>query len=598
MTSPRASKYAPWFCIVPALAGVVALGGWALGDDRLKSLLPGLIAMNPLTAICFITAAVALWLRLERQDCQLQRIAAALGLIVAAIGGSKLGSYIFGYSFQIDQWMFHSSLGDNRMAPNTALCFLLIGASLAGLEQVTRRGFWPAQIAALVVATISLMSLIGYSYGATSLYQMASYVPMALNTAAAFGVLASGILVSRTDRGVMAVVLDAGPGGMMARKLLPAAVIIPWLLGWLRIVGERRAYYDTEFGAALMIAVTALMFVVVVARIAAALNGADRRRQVAERRIRRLNSDLEARVAERTTELAAANADLVHKNQENEMFVYSVSHDLRSPLVNLQGFSQELSIVLQSVRRLIVNEELSSEETTQGLHLIDEDMRRSIRFIQTAVARLGNIIDALLRLSRAGRVEYQPQAIDATQLISRIVESMSSTLFDRGAVVEIGALPSLWGDPLALEQVFANLIGNASTYLDPARPGRIAVGCLPNDAAAADYTATTLFVEDNGLGIDPAYQGKVFQALKRLHPEVAPGEGIGLAVVKRIVERHGGEIWFESTVGQGTTFFVKLPTGVCMQSTAELATTDAAPNPERSIQHDRRSARNPIGGRR
>jgi signal transduction histidine kinase len=111
-----------------------------------------------------------------------------------------------------------------------------------------------------------------------------------------------------------------------------------------------------------------------------------------------------------------------------------------------------------------------------------------------------------------------------------------------------------------LEQVFANLIGNAVNYLDAARPGTIAVGSRQADSKVdGEPSATTYYVKDNGLGIDPAYHGKIFQALKRLHPKVAPGEGIGLAIAKRIVDRHGGAISFESAANKGTTFFVTLP---------------------------------------
>jgi signal transduction histidine kinase len=281
----------------------------------------------------------------------------------------------------------------------------------------------------------------------------------------------------------------------------------------------------------------------------------------AEAAIHQLNEALEQRVADRTAELAATNADLEQKKQENEMFVYSASHDLRSPLVNLQAFSQELSLVLQSIRQLITGSDLPADKAAQGLKLIDVDMERGIRFIQTAVSRLDAIIDALLRLSRAGRIEYQPQRIDANQMVGRILESMSATLFDRGVSVEVADLPDCWGDPTAVEQVFANLIGNAVNYLDATRPGTIAIGSRQADSNVdGDPSATIYYVKDNGLGIDPAYHGKVFQALKRLHPKVAPGEGIGLAIAKRIVDRHGGEITFDSAAGEGTTFIVTLPT--------------------------------------
>ena len=312
----------------------------------------------------------------------------------------------------------------------------------------------------------------------------------------------------------------------------------------------------------------------------------------AEEAIGQLNEALEQRVAIRTAELAAANADLEQKNQENEMFVYSASHDLRSPLVNLQAFSQELSLVLESIRQLIAGSDWPAERTEQGLTLIDVDMQRGIRFIQTAVTRLDAIIDALLRLSRAGRVEYRPQWIDTNQMVGRILESMSSTIFDRGVMLEVADLPECWGDPTAVEQVFANLIGNAVNYLDAARPGTIAIGSSQVDSNVDGAPSVTIyFVKDNGLGIDPAYHGKVFHALKRLHPKVAAGEGIGLAIAKRIVDRHGGEIWFESAAGQGTTFFVKFPDS--------SMTLTSAPVPQKGKSHvEKRISRNPVGGRR
>jgi len=245
---------------------------------------------------------------------------------------------------------------------------------------------------------------------------------------------------------------------------------------------------------------------------------------------------------------------------------------------------------------LIAGSDWPAEKTEQGLQLIDVDMQRGIRFIQTAVTRLDAIIDALLRLSRAGRVEYQLQRIDTNQMVGRIVESMSATLFDRGVALEVADLPECWGDPTAVEQVFANLIGNSMNYLDAARPGTITVGSRQAESNVDGAASVTIYlVKDNGLGIDPAYHGKIFQALKRLHPKVATGEGMGLAIAKRIVDRHGGAIWFESAAGEGTTFFVKLPNPSMRSPSAPVP---RAPNPLRKSHVDKRNSRNPVGGRR
>ena len=266
----------------------------------------------------------------------------------------------------------------------------------------------------------------------------------------------------------------------------------------------------------------------------------------------------------RAEELDAVNAQLREKAQDNEMFVYSVSHDLRSPLVNLQGFSKELQMIGKDLTGLVDQDDVPPETRRRARALIEIDMAESIGFIQTAVSRLSGIIDGLLRLSRAGKVDYRMQAVDAVPLVARVVGALRGTIDDRKASVRVEDLPPAWGDPTAIEQVFANLIGNAVNYLDKNRPGQIEVFAVgpdetggPTDGIAEG--AVVYAVRDNGLGISDSYKGKVFAVFQRLHGDVAKGEGVGLALVRRVVERHGGRVWFESTPGVGTTFFVALP---------------------------------------
>ncbi len=251
---------------------------------------------------------------------------------------------------------------------------------------------------------------------------------------------------------------------------------------------------------------------------------------------------------------------LAQKDQENEMFVYSVSHDLRSPLVNLQGFSQELAAACQDLRRIVAEKDVPASVRQRIADLLDHEANESIQFIQTAVRRLATIIDALLRLSRVGRVVYDWQQVDVRATVERVVAALSNTIAQKGARISIGDLPPAWGDPTAIEQIFANLIGNALNYLDPTRPGIIEVGVRSEHGKEnALNHPHTYYVKDNGLGIASEHLPKIFLAFQRLHPNVAPGEGIGLPLVRRMVERHGGRIWVESTVGQGSTFFVSLP---------------------------------------
>jgi signal transduction histidine kinase len=260
---------------------------------------------------------------------------------------------------------------------------------------------------------------------------------------------------------------------------------------------------------------------------------------------------------QRARELAMVNDNLQRQTQDNEMFIYSVSHDLRSPLVNLQGFSKELNHAAQELHDVIRSSPLPDHDKHRIQTIIEEDVEVSLKFIRTAVTRSAAIIDAMLRLSRVGRVEYQPVLLEVDPIVERVIDAMQGTIRERGAQLTVAPLPPCYGDPTAIEQIFGNLIGNAVNYLDATRTGAIEIGVLPEDRPQPDFH--TYFIKDNGLGIPQAYIGKMFSAFHRLHANVAQGEGVGLALIKRIVMRHSGKIWVESEEGRGSTFYVSLP---------------------------------------
>jgi len=294
--------------------------------------------------------------------------------------------------------------------------------------------------------------------------------------------------------------------------------------------------------------------------------------QAAQRLADNAEAEQQARleIERRNTELAQLNLELAQKTQENELFIYSVSHDLRSPLVNLQGFSKELTRSCHELEEVLRDDRIAADLRTRAAVLIERDIPESVHFIRTAVSRASLIIDALLRLSRAGRVEYRWQRVPVQAIVSNVLDAMRATINEHKAVVLVRPLADAWGDPTAVEQIFANLIGNAVNYLDASRPGRIEIGMAETEpergtemepAAESRIRATrTYFVTDNGVGMAAGALPKVFVAFQRLHTRgVAPGEGIGLALVRRIVDRHQGQIWVESTEGVGSTFFVTLP---------------------------------------
>lgn len=325
-----------------------------------------------------------------------------------------------------------------------------------------------------------------------------------------------------------------------------------------------------------------------IAALDAVLNQTSRRLRDAEREQGALKLQLQARA----TDLAAANDKLRQESQDNEMFMYSVSHDLRSPLVNLQGFSKELQVSCDDLREEIDTAGLPADEHRRMNDVLDGDVAESLLFLRQAVTRSAAIIDALLRMSRAGRLEYRWQRVNVGRIVERALGGLAAGLVQR-AQIFVGDLPPAWGDPAALEQIFGNLIDNALRHLDPSRPGLVEIGAVmpedaetvqeksdenpaalpissiktpenatesPRDAARMPEARTrTYYVRDNGIGIPAAYLPKLFRAFQRLHGGELDGQGTGLALARRIAERHGGRVWVESTEGAGSTFFVALP---------------------------------------
>jgi len=267
-------------------------------------------------------------------------------------------------------------------------------------------------------------------------------------------------------------------------------------------------------------------------------------RKAQEERVKQLATELEARVVE----LASANRELAQKSAENESFVYSVSHDLRSPLVNLQGFSEELSLTSDDLEKLLSTDAVPAETRDKALALLRGDLTESITFIRNAVRHLGAIIDGLLRLSRLGRVEYEIEPVSVETVVADIRSAMHSTIRASGARIEVKRLPVVMADRNAIGQVFANLIGNALKSFDARRPGVIEI-------SASEENPPVFAVRDNGVGIPKEFQSKLFQVFQQVHQSTTRGEGMGLAIIRRIVERHGGRVWFESAPDVGTTFF-------------------------------------------
>jgi len=295
-----------------------------------------------------------------------------------------------------------------------------------------------------------------------------------------------------------------------------------------------------------------------------------RARDEAEARLRDNNINLEATVDERT-------ADLREANDEIQRFAYIVSHDLRSPLVNIMGFTSELEELRDNVFRRIAALGHASNESVPALapdlepELAGEDKQLSadfseaLGFIKSSIAKMDRLISAILNLTREGRRRFEPVPIDTRELIESIVDTVAHQADEANAEIRIAPLPPIVSDRLALEQIFSNLIDNAVKYLRPGVPGRIAI------RGRTKLGFAVFEISDNGRGIEPKDHQRIFDLFRRAGTQDKPGQGIGLAHVRTLVRRLGGTMSVSSELNNGSTFTITLP----LQWTANARNEDS-----------------------
>ena len=284
-------------------------------------------------------------------------------------------------------------------------------------------------------------------------------------------------------------------------------------------------------------------------------------RDDAEALLRDNNVNLETTVDERT-------ADLREANNEIQRFAYIVSHDLRSPLVNIMGFTSELEELRGDIFRRIAalgrtgsaapavpdNATDSAEPVLEGTdEQLSQDFSEALGFIKSSIAKMDRLITAILNLTREGRREFEPVRIDTRELIEAIVTTVAHQAAEAEAKFRIEPLPGIVSDRLAMEQIFSNLIDNALKYLKPGVAGEITV------RGRTKLGFAIFEVADNGRGIDPRDHQRIFDLFRRAGIQDKPGQGIGLAHVRALVRRLGGTMSVSSELNNGSTFTITLP---------------------------------------
>ncbi|MGI4730696.1 MAG: sensor histidine kinase [Janthinobacterium lividum] len=317
-----------------------------------------------------------------------------------------------------------------------------------------------------------------------------------------------------------------------------------------RLLDQRRAAERTTVRRFwLVLTVTGALLVTVATASVLTIRRYTRDLTRSQNELRRLNVGLEDAVRERTVDLQRANDEI-------QRFAYIVSHDLRSPLVNVMGFTAEIEALGKPLAALIERADAQAPGLVDGAVrvAVTEDLPEATGFIRSSTQKMDRLINAILRLSREGRRSITPELVDLGAIAEGAIASVRHRLDERGATATVkGSLASVVTDRLAAEQIISNLIDNAVKYLKPGRPGAITV------TGGSANGRVTVSVADNGRGIDPRDHERVFDLFRRSGAQDQPGEGIGLAHVRASAYRLGGWIDLQSELDHGATFTLHLP---------------------------------------
>lgn len=648
--------------LVVMTLGAAVLLGWTLDIAVLKNIHPQWISMKANTALCFLLLGFALQ-RLASRPADAAgwtpRLAASMA---GLIGLLTLGEYISGLDLGIDELLFgdpnntYSLQHPGRMAPVTAISFVAAGLALLALDHPVRTSIHPAELLTLFCALVGFLSLAGYVYEVRHLYGAALYTQLAIHTAIGFVLLAAGILCARPLRGLMTVVTSPSISGRTVRRLLPAAILLPFLLGWLRLLGQKAGLYDTEFGITLSVTMTIILLAGLIIVVAFELLRLDTERARAEEDVKSSRDqirsvietasdafiaiDTDSRILDwnrqaeitfgwqRDEALGRSLTDLIIPPQHRDAHRRGLKHYLATgegPVLNkrieitaLERGGHELPVELtiwplqvggtlrfnafmhdiserkhasellqiavkkleRSNRALEEFARVASHDLQEPLRTIrafggllkkdsegvlSQDSRDFLDYMVGGAERMSTLVTALLDYARVSSKAQPFEAVDLAALAQDVLLGLQERVRETGAQIDIGQLPRIEADPTHMRQLLQNLIGNALKFhrVDVAPIVQIQSRKLPADTDVGliknlEYHEIT--VKDNGIGIDEKLTGRLFAPFQRLvSRDEFEGSGIGLAICKSIVERHGGRISIESKLGEGTTFSLVLP---------------------------------------
>ena len=535
-------RVARWCGAMAALIGIAGLIGWYFTLPVLKSIVPGYKPIAISAAIVFILLGEVQFFAARaplRREVSISLLIVAL--LITLFGLLEIVQLATGMNVTIEDAIlkYYPTLyadPDVHISPVAGIfVFLLgLGQSLYLYQWVIGRPMHVlvngAGLLGSLVILGSSMFLLSYLYR-TPFFYNTIYIPIAALAVLASLMLGIGLVATVGDS---ALPLSLFAGASMRARLLRA--FLPLTAGLLLLATSTQYFLTrlTPINPAVSAPIITILFLLIisvvivqVARVTGNLiDRAEVERRQAEDELRRLADTLELHVRERTAALEASNKEL-------EGFSYSVAHDLRSPLRSVDGFSRYLL------------EHYADRLDARGLDYLQR--------MRMAAQRMGRLIDDLLNLARLSRVEVRRERVNLSALATAEIAALCQREPERRVNAEITPDLIVYGDQELLRIALGNLLENAWKFTSTREVAQITVSVL-NRAGERIY-----FLRDNGVGFDMAYVDKLFQPFQRLHTEEEfPGTGIGLALVQRIVQRHGGRIWAEGTPGQGATFYFML----------------------------------------
>ncbi len=524
-----------------ASLGAAALVGWALNLPSVTTPTTGGYPILPLMAVCFVLAGGALtmaarWHRTATIDAIQQTLAA----LVATIAGLTLYEYLRGSESGFDLLLFGDKIRQvsnhppGRIAINSAGSLLLFALALLSIPHDQRKRDLRSQMFATPALLIALLAILGYLFGVKGMYSLSQQSGMALWTAIGQLILGVGILVTVKDRGVTVLLLDDGAAGVLTRRLLPAALLAPILLGVIRILGEPSGFYESEFGVSLFAVASIMTFVGLVLWSARVLRNTDKERVD----LLALEQQARAHAEKARSEAEAARAEAERANNSKTDFLAVMSHELRTPLTAIMGY-----------------EELLSDGITGP---VTELQRQQLGRINASARHLLGLIDEILTFARVDigreRIRWESMSVNHTLAdAAALVEPMAAAKSIDFIVELLDEDQAIQTDGTKLRQMLVNLFSNGIKFTEN---GEVRVSSAENNGILE------IRIADTGVGIAAENIEEIFELFWQAEQSTTRktgGTGLGLSVTRKLARLLGGDVTVASRVGLGTTFLLTLP---------------------------------------